>query len=196
MSRFAERRFRPGGRRFPRTWSCPMAVVIVKVVPMSPRQRTRNRLSAPTLFAWSTACVRKSPAGPGAALRIASTTTLRIPRPPNAAANPTMTIRPCTSTSDVTKARERAWLVPSASRSRMNAPLRRRMRPVVASVFRASSPVSSHVSGTPPRCSRQLQATIAEGDRHGCRGTRTVIASGSMLTFRVFVASRAPPSSS
>ena len=54
----------------------------------------------------------------------------------------------CTSTSDVAYASDRAWLKPSATRSRMNASRSSWRRPVSPSVSRASSPVSSQVSGT------------------------------------------------
>ena len=45
-------------------------------------------------------------------------------------------------------ASDRAWLKPSATRSRWNASRRSRRRPVCRSVCHASSPVSSQVSGT------------------------------------------------
>ena len=58
------------------------------------------------------------------------------------------TIVPCTSTSDVMKANERAWLNPSANLIRRNASSSSRRRPVERRVRSASSPVSSQVSGT------------------------------------------------
>ena len=72
---------------------------------------------------------------------------------PTMAAKPTIAIRPCTSTSEVAKARERAWLKPSATRSRMNPSSSSLRTPMRFKVSRASSPSSSHVSGTDWRCS-------------------------------------------
>jgi hypothetical protein len=125
-----------------------MAVTDVISTPIRPIVSGRKRFWWPTLFACRTASASTSLAGPGTALLIVSTIVDVIPECPNAAAKPTSTTSPCTRTSDVAKASDREWLVPSARRKRTNALSSRRSRPVRASVSFGSSSMLSHVSGT------------------------------------------------
>ncbi len=112
---------------------------------------------------------------------------LLIRRSPNATENPTSATRPCTSTSEVTNASERAWLKPSAARSLTNASLTSFARPVSTRVLRASSPVSFQVSGTLAAVLMSVSSVV---------GTQTVIADGSISTVSFLTGLRSPPSSS
>ena len=126
----------------------PMSVVPVMSAVTPTTTRTTYCPEAPVSYAWKTALVSALPAGPGTASMMVRTMVALRSVSPSAAAIPTSRITPCTSSSDVTNASERAWLNPSAARKRTNASFTSFLRPVRRSVSRASSPLSSQVSGT------------------------------------------------
>ena len=66
---------------------------------------------------------RRSLVGPGAEAWIVSRSSCRSHDEPVATVMPTMTTRPWTGTSETENARPRAWVVPSAARSRTIASL-------------------------------------------------------------------------
>ena len=134
-------------------------------------------------WAWLTAVVSSSPAGPGTAALIDAHDRARCASVfPSAAARPTSAMIACTSTSEVTNASDRAWLNPSATRSRIER---------VAGASSDGRRCAQRLARVVPRRAPTSPGRPASRCSCGCRprGRRRVIAAGSTLIFELLASS-------